>query len=427
MTRLLQPGDRERRGAVLIIVLWISLILGLIVYSTLYELRLDAKLSSLQKSDMRAFYAARAGVSRAVVDLVNDMAIDTSSPTENYDSLGDAWSRFQRDEEIQCGPGVTYAVRVTDEEGKLNLNRASYPLLRGLLQVLDVEMLEAQRIAGAIVDWRDMDDTPYDKTAMPEGDYYAALQMAQSSGRRSGGGLVYMAKNDVFTTVNELLDVYGITPELFYGSERGRRRARARRSTRDAIDYGMDEREHQRGGLRDYLTVNSNGKLNVNTASPEVLAAIAVAGNISVVEAKGLAARAVGQRLEELGGENIAYHNIPEFTSKSGFPAIKAAGITFDVRSQHFTITALGRVYDGDMRGRASVTRGPRLLAEHSVRVIVDRQLYGYPEAPKEGDPAGLWEQVPIDPPYHKVMRENRGKPGSMTEPVVRMLQWIEW
>ena len=95
----------------------------------------------------------------------------------------------------------------------------------------------------SISDWRDSDDLHRVNGA--ENDYYLSLSPP------------YTAKNGPFDTVEELLWVRGVTPELFYGQAES------------------DENEVQSAGLRDIFTVDSPmERVNLSTASPEVVHAL---------------------------------------------------------------------------------------------------------------------------------------------------------
>jgi DNA uptake protein ComE-like DNA-binding protein len=85
---------------------------------------------------------------------------------------------------------------VQDEGAKLNLNTAT------ATQLLMLPGMTPD-VADAIVDWRDTDDTPSPYGA--ESDYYGSVQPP------------YRAKNGPFETVEELLLVKGVTPDLLYG------------------------------------------------------------------------------------------------------------------------------------------------------------------------------------------------------------------
>src|SRR5207249_12115122 len=85
---------------------------------------------------------------------------------------------------------------ITDESAKLDINYASATMLMQLPGMTD-------DVAGAIVDWRDSDDTASASGA--ESQYYLSLSPP------------YTCKNAPFETVEELMLVRGVTPQLLYG------------------------------------------------------------------------------------------------------------------------------------------------------------------------------------------------------------------
>jgi type II secretory pathway component PulK len=91
----------------------------------------------------------------------------------------------------------------------------------------------------------------------------------------------YRAKNGDFETIDELLLVKGMTPEILYGNIVNMPR-RAELETR--LPW---ERELQPGeslGIARYVSLHSSGQVNVNTASPEVLMALGLtAAEVQVV------------------------------------------------------------------------------------------------------------------------------------------------
>lgn len=131
------------------------------------------------------------------------------------------------------GPG-RLSYRITDEEARLNLNRAPPELLHRLLDELGVERQARDVIVDSIQDWRDQNEEYRLNGA--ESDYYLGLPVP------------YRSKNGDFDTLEELLQVRGVTREIFYGVAGS-------------------------PGLVECLTVASSGALNVNTASDTVLRA----------------------------------------------------------------------------------------------------------------------------------------------------------
>jgi type II secretory pathway component PulK len=120
--------------------------------------------------------------------------------------------------------GGGYAVRVTDESGRLPLNVRASDLgtLRLILQQvigyhmkggkatagMDVrENKEVSTVVDAILDWRDADSDAQPTGHRAERDDYRKW------------GLPYGPKNGFFDSPEELLRVHGVTAELYYGSE----------------------------------------------------------------------------------------------------------------------------------------------------------------------------------------------------------------
>lgn len=120
--------------------------------------------------------------------------------------------------------------QVQNEGGRVSLNSASLEALTALLKKSEVKTdFSPEEIAAAIVDWRDADSEVTPSGA--ESDYYSALASP------------YPCKNAPFESIEELLLVRGVTWELFTS-------------------------------LQPYMTIVGDGKVNLNTATVEVLAAL---------------------------------------------------------------------------------------------------------------------------------------------------------
>lgn len=90
--------------------------------------------------------------------------------------------------------------RVYDTSGLININSASADMLEYLLVGFDMLLPDAQKLAAAIIDFRDADDTP-----MVGGAESLDYQQA---------GRPYGPKNAAFDSIDELDQVLGMTPEL---------------------------------------------------------------------------------------------------------------------------------------------------------------------------------------------------------------------
>jgi general secretion pathway protein K len=101
--------------------------------------------------------------------------------------------------------GGRFQIRLGNECGKVNINKAGRSLIFMMLNRFEDVLTEKQRniIADSILDWRDEDDLHHLNGA--ESKYYESLPEP------------YECKNGDFDSVEELLLVKGITPEIFYG------------------------------------------------------------------------------------------------------------------------------------------------------------------------------------------------------------------
>ena len=134
-------------------------------------------------------------------------------------------------------PAADVHVDIVPEASKLSLNGSRPEDLLRVLMALGVPEDRATEIAAAIADWRSPVDplrpSPFD-----------AFYLSQSPSFR--------ARHSSFLENEELLQVKGVTPDLYYGS---------------SLD-----RPH---GLRDCVSVfGSGGSVDINTAQPETLEAV---------------------------------------------------------------------------------------------------------------------------------------------------------
>lgn len=186
----MKAGINNKKGLVIVAVLWTIVVLMILVAVLGRKSRLDMKVSMARIEAVRCKWACRAGAEKAVAVLNED-------ETDN-DSLLDLWS--DSDEDFNDIPleNCLFNVRVIDEASKLNINYATKDQLMGLQDMLE-------EIADAIIDWRDDNDNPNGLGV--ESGYYESLEFG------------YMARNGPFRTIRELLLVKDVTPELFYGED----------------------------------------------------------------------------------------------------------------------------------------------------------------------------------------------------------------
>jgi len=244
--------ENNKKGLVIVAVLWVVVLLTVIVAAVGRNSRLDTKVCLTSTEELRCKWACRAGVDTAIAVLNED--------ERESDGLTDLWSDNEDDfNDIEL-EGCFFTVQVVDEASKLNVNTATK---EQLLELLDM----TEEIADAIIDWRDEDDTPNQDGV--EGGYYESLRYG------------YTIRNGPFRTIRELLMVKDISEELLYGEDTNfngeldyNERDGDESSPADDGDNELDE------GWIAYLTCYSveknedgegNKRININEADEEQL------------------------------------------------------------------------------------------------------------------------------------------------------------
>ena len=195
---MLQPDKKDRRmstngdkkGLVLVAVLWLMVVLMAMVATVGRNSRLDTKVSLLRMEQLRCKWACRAGT-ETVIGVLNE-------DTRESDSLTDLWSDNDEDFNDIALEKCWFTVWVVDEASKLNINTATKEQLLGLEYM-------TEEIADAIIDWRDQDDTP--SAGGAEAGYYENLSFG------------YLTRNGPFRTIREMLLVKDVTEDLFFGED----------------------------------------------------------------------------------------------------------------------------------------------------------------------------------------------------------------
>lgn len=250
----------EQDGVALLLALLFVTLLSVLVVEFCYETEVEASLVTNDEADFEAYIAAKSAVAAGMGLLAEDLADIDNVGSAQSDSPLDPWAMPTAPETINSG---MMKCSIDDECGKLNLNALFFRDPDGNVQEneLPVRALEAfleMRVAGlglddnpidAIRDWLDPDeDVQGDGGA--ESEYYSALEIP------------YPCKNGPMDSVDELLLIRGVTPELFFGIAKQQ-------------DTQMPPEEEWLP-LTEYLTVHGDpgGRINVNTAEPELLDAL---------------------------------------------------------------------------------------------------------------------------------------------------------
>ena len=280
-------------------VLWTLFILGALAIAVNSYVWPQLNFAGKFRDRAKALYAAKAGAKLVIAQVVQDK--DTG-----YDSLKDPWySAYEGDVSPSGGRfaalgDTPFTVSVEDEERKININKAKQETFKQIFILAEAaDEQAAKEIAASIVDWRDADDKPLENGA--ETGYYAGQEPS------------YPCKNADFQVLGELLQVRGMTQQIFDAS-------------------------------KGYLTVYGLGSVNLNTCGETVLRALGASEELS----RKIVAYRKGTDGEEGTDDDMVFDNISGAVaalSKSGgfssqelsqAAAMIASG-SMTVRSDNFT------------------------------------------------------------------------------------------
>ncbi len=375
-------GPPRRRGVMLLIVLWVVTILSLLAYSVIYQTALETRLTSIRKKTVQAKASARAGLAKGFADLQNDLINDLSEEVDIFDSEGDYWALGEDEDnriDVELTDNSTYTIETVDENRYFNLNSmsaTSRPLLEEIIELIGYEEDDAKIVASAIIDYADEDEDPaLDSSSGDEGVAYGMIRADNEGQGRVSEDEVdpVVFPNEAYRSVDQLLDVYGVTPELYFGpgteeAEHFRKAMELGEQARRGESFLIKDRRRRRDeeplGLRDFFTVSTVRNLNINTAPQHVLEAYFIAGGRS--DGDRLAETVIKQRR---GGKSRRIDREDAFKSDAEISAFGDlaplvgplnAIYPMGVISTHFTLTSTGEV--GEVRQVLRVTVRRQML-----------------------------------------------------------------
>ncbi|MFB0507169.1 MAG: type II secretion system minor pseudopilin GspK [Thermodesulfobacteriota bacterium] len=289
---------KSETGVALILTLLITAILVTLIVEVNYSTQVDVRISGNFRNDLQAYYLAKSGVNIAISYLKYDVE------NTDTDNLTEDWAKSYPP--FPVGEGFVN-VMIEDENGKINVDRAVkekgevdqviYDALSRLFQREEVDV----GILDALIDWIDPDPDPLPEGA--EDSYYASLDPP------------YECKNGPLDTLSELRMIKGITDEVY-------------------------------AKISKYLTIYSDGKININTASKEVLVCLDDEMD------EGIAEGIIQYREEEpfdTKGELKDMLNDDELYGR-----IESI---IDVKSNAFNVVSIGRVERVEKVARAVIDR----------------------------------------------------------------------
>ncbi len=210
---------RSERGVALIVVLLVLALLAVVVTESAYSARLEASMVRAYRDGVVAQHLAEAGVHQAIREILSQAqvtAVDGDGALVFYRSLPGQTTPARVPAlprtRVALGAGE-FSYRISDEAGRLGLNGAD---------------------TNSLQDWQDANELHRAHGA--ESDFYLNLPVP------------YRARNGNLQDASELLQIRGVTPELYFGGG-------------------------GRPGLGDLVTAVTTTTVNLNTAPPLVLKA----------------------------------------------------------------------------------------------------------------------------------------------------------
>jgi general secretion pathway protein K len=224
------------RGMVLITVLWIVLVIAFISFSLAAAARIELTASENSFDSDRAFFMAKSAAEAMFHDLQKPGSLG-GSPVVKED--GEWVFPFESGEA---------RVRYEWSANLIEINAASDELLASMFESLGVDQTLRNQLVDSILDWRDIDDVPSLNGA--ELNDYGQVIIGEQR----------LPRNGPFQSLDELLLVKHMTPEIFYGR----------------VEFDQTTGKYKRvPGVRDLVNLSSGiNRINVNIASTAVLAAL---------------------------------------------------------------------------------------------------------------------------------------------------------
>ena len=198
------------RGVALIAVMLVLALLALVVTEFAYSARLEASMVRAYRDSVLARHLAEAGVQQAIREILSQAqvgAVDETGQLVFYRALPGqpTPTRVPSLPRVRVALGAgEFSYRITDEAARLNVNGGDQVRMNRLLDALQVDPTQRDIVSDSIQDWRDGNELH--RAHGTESDYYLKLPVP------------YRARNANIQDESELLQIRGVTPELYYGT-----------------------------------------------------------------------------------------------------------------------------------------------------------------------------------------------------------------
>ncbi len=250
----------KQRGFAIIFILLIVSVLILYVLEFNFNSRVELALTEHRLDRLRSLEVSRSALNFVEAALISD-------PDRKMDNFEEDWAKVAYYGQLfgVVFPGAVVNIVVEDESGKLNVNKLIKKAEGKKKVVVDRWLAERIRTIGdnlfaesafvdAVIDWIDPDDDDY---YPPQGSDSGGAEDSFYQGLKEP----YSSKDGLLDSLDELILIKGIDEQFYFGQ-------------------GGAESP----GLRDLLTVYSDGKININTASKQVIQSLHPMINESLAE-----------------------------------------------------------------------------------------------------------------------------------------------
>ena len=307
----------------------LALVMTLLIISFLVAMTLQLMMSADRQISVAANQREQVRLDGMVLGGLNLVlaALQVDQQENKVDSNQDLWATFDAEKLEEITGDIRLKIKVEDLSGRLQVNALANDtddayreiwlrlLLSGRFAIKDQDQAEA--LLDALTDWLDPDDD--ERAQGAESSYYQGLEQP------------YGCRNGKMESPEELFLVKGMTPDIVLGN-----------------------RGHE--GLLSYVTVvGSDGRVNLNTATPLVLQVLHP--EMSVDLAQDLIKYRDDEKNREVLSQNNWYHQVP------GFPmGLDLGSDRLQVQSTAFQARIEAELNQYRRRGHAMILRSSQGL-----------------------------------------------------------------
>jgi general secretion pathway protein K len=323
---------RNARGVALIMVLWVITVLTVVVLEFSFAMRTEVNITKNFKDELQLYAIAQGGVQRAIAEMIfkNDTRLQQLRKTMKTEEIPP-----EKKEWVPDGRPYTFhsdrgecELQIMSEAGKININTISEMTLRKIIGNLGLEAEARDIVVDSILDWIDPDD--FRRINGAENDYYQSLKEP------------YNCKNGNLDSIEELLLVRGVTPELFYG--------------RKGKKTGEEGAKAYDVGLKDIFSIYAPGEqIDINSASSVVFRfALGIPDKV---------ARLIVKAREEKAFESLQdlRLRVPELVSLPSIGDVEKLMVTQSI-TPYYTIESRARnKAEGSVRGVKVIVKIDRM------------------------------------------------------------------